>query len=120
TYTLEQYDAIVQRLRAGIPGVAITTDIIVGFPGETEQDFQATADYMARVRWDGAFLFKYSARPDTKAWRWTETVSEAEKGRRLETLIALQHGISGQIHDALIGREVEVLVEGPARRNPAQ
>ena len=120
TYTIEHYDALVQRMRAIIPGLAVTTDLIVGFPGETDEDFQATAQYMREVRWDGAFLFKYSARPDTRAWRWPETVSEDEKGRRLETLIALQHGISGELHDRLIGREVEVLVEGPARRNARQ
>ncbi len=120
TYTIEHYDDLVRRMRAAIPGLAVTTDLIVGFPGETDDDFRATRDYMERVQWDGAFLFKYSARPDTKAFRWPETVSEDEKSRRLETLIALQHGISGALHDRLIGREVEVLVEGTARRNDAQ
>ena len=116
TYTLDQYRAVVARLRAAVPGLALSTDIIVGFPGETEEDFERTAAYMREVRYDSAFLFKYSARPDTRAWRRPETVSEAEKGRRLEHLIAQQQAISGAIHDALIGREVEVLVEGPARR----
>ena len=119
TYTLDDYRDIVARLRAAIPGLALSTDIIVGFPGETEEDFERTAAYLREVRYDSAFLFKYSARPDTKAWRRPETVGEEEKGRRLERLIAQQQGISGAINDRLIGREVEVLVEGPARRRSA-
>jgi tRNA-2-methylthio-N6-dimethylallyladenosine synthase len=120
TYTIAEYDAVLARLRAAIPGLAVSTDIIVGFPGETEADFEATAAYMARARYDSAFLFKYSARPDTKAYRQGETVSEEEKGRRLTRLIEQQHRISGEIHDLLIGREVEVLVEGRARRDAGQ
>jgi tRNA-2-methylthio-N6-dimethylallyladenosine synthase len=116
TYTLARYRDVVARLRAAIPGLALSTDIIVGFPGESEEDFERTAAYMREVRYDSAFLFKYSARPDTRAWKRLETVSEEEKGRRLERLIAQQQGISGALNDRLIGREVEVLVEGPARR----
>jgi tRNA-2-methylthio-N6-dimethylallyladenosine synthase len=120
TYTIDAYDQVLSRLRTAIPGLAVSTDIIVGFPGETEDDYQRTVDYMKKVRYDSAFLFKYSARPDTRAHRWEETVSEEEKSRRLTALIEMQHGISGEIHDARIGQEVEVLVEGPARRNPGQ
>jgi len=116
TYTLAQYRDVVARLRGAVPGLALSTDIIVGFPGESEEDFEKTADYMRDVRYDSAFLFKYSARPDTKAWRWAESVSEPEKGRRLEHLLAQQQSISGALNDQLIGHEVEVLVEGPARR----
>jgi tRNA-2-methylthio-N6-dimethylallyladenosine synthase len=120
TYTLERYREIVAALRSRVPGIALSTDIIVGFPGETEEDFEGTAAYLGEVRYDSAFLFKYSARPDTRAWRWPETVSEEEKGRRLERLIAIQHAISGELNDAWVGRETEVLVEGPARRNGDQ
>jgi tRNA-2-methylthio-N6-dimethylallyladenosine synthase len=120
TYTIDSYRDIVRRLRAAVPGIAITTDIIVGFPGETEEDFQRTADVLAETRYDSAFLFKYSARPDTRAWRWPETVSEEEKGARLTHLIEQQHQISGELHDASVGREVEVLVEGPARKDSTQ
>jgi tRNA-2-methylthio-N6-dimethylallyladenosine synthase len=116
TYTLADYRDVVARLRAAVPGLALSTDIIVGFPGESVEDFEQTAAYMREVRYDSAFLFKYSARPDTKAWRQAETVSEAEKGRRLEHLLAQQQSISGALYDRMIGREVEVLVEGPARR----
>jgi len=120
TYTLAQYREVVARLRAAIPGIALSTDLIAGFPGETEDDHRATLDYMREVRWDSAFLFKYSARPDTKAFRWPETVGEDEKGRRLTELIELQHGISGEIHDRLIGTVEEVLVEGRGRRDDGQ
>jgi tRNA-2-methylthio-N6-dimethylallyladenosine synthase len=120
TYTIEQYREVAARIRAAIPGVGLSTDLIVGFPGETEEDFQETIAVMREMRWDSAFLFKYSARPDTRAWRWKESVSEPEKGARLQTLIDLQHGISGEINDALLGREVEVLVESVARKNPGQ
>jgi len=120
TYDVASYLALVERLRAAIPGVALSTDVIVGFPGETAEDFARTVELMERVRYDSAFLFKYSARPDTRAWRWEETVSEEEKGTRLTRLIGLQHVISGEIHAALTGREVEVLVESNARRDPGQ
>jgi tRNA-2-methylthio-N6-dimethylallyladenosine synthase len=117
TYTMAEYRAVAARLRAAIPGLAMSTDLIVGFPGETEADFEATVAAMREFRWDAAFLFKYSARPDTKAWRWPETVSEEEKGRRLTLLIDLQNSISAEINDALVGRTVEVLVEGRGKRD---
>jgi tRNA-2-methylthio-N6-dimethylallyladenosine synthase len=120
TYTLDGYRDVVRRLRAAIPGLALSTDLIVGFPGEDADDFRRTLDTVHEMRWDSAFLFKYSARPDTRAWRLPETVTEEEKGRRLQVLIDLQHRISAEINDALLGREVEVLVEGPARREPGQ
>jgi tRNA-2-methylthio-N6-dimethylallyladenosine synthase len=120
TYTLARYNQVAARVRERIPGVALSTDIIVGFPGETEEDFERTVTHMRATRYDSAFLFKYSARPDTRAARRPETVTEADKGRRLQTLVDLQHAVSGEINDGWIGREVEVLVEGPARRNPGQ
>jgi tRNA-2-methylthio-N6-dimethylallyladenosine synthase len=119
TYTLAQYECVLARFREAIPGVAASTDIIVGFPGETEADFEATRDYMARARFDSAFLFKYSARPDTRAFNMAETCTEEEKGRRLQILIDQQHAISGEIMDGYLGREVEVLVEGPSWRGKA-
>jgi tRNA-2-methylthio-N6-dimethylallyladenosine synthase len=115
-YTVEQYATLVERLRAAVPGLALSTDIIVGFPGEEESDFRTTYDFMAAVRYDSAFMFKYSAREGTKAYKWGETLSEEEKGRRLQEIIALQERISGEINRQTIGRTVEVLVEGPAKR----
>ncbi|MCS6926049.1 MAG: tRNA (N6-isopentenyl adenosine(37)-C2)-methylthiotransferase MiaB [Candidatus Binatia bacterium] len=117
-YTIEHYAALVERLRAALPDLALSTDIIVGFPGEDEADFRATYDFMAQVRYDSAFMFKYSPRQGTKAYKWGETVSEEEKGRRLQEIIALQERISREINRRLIGQTVEVLVEGPAKRQP--
>ncbi len=120
TYTLEGYREVVAALRGGIPDLALSTDIIVGFPGETEDDYARTIAYMTETRFDSAFLFKYSARPDTRAHRWPETVSEEEKGRRLQQLIDLQQGISAEKNEAWIGREVEVLVEETTKRGEHQ
>jgi tRNA-2-methylthio-N6-dimethylallyladenosine synthase len=116
-YTVAEYLALVERLRRAIPGIALTTDIIVGFPGEDEADFRATCELMRAVRYDSAFMFKYSARSGTKAFKWPETVSDDEKGRRLQTIIALQEEQSAAINQALIGATTAVLVEGPARRH---
>lgn len=120
TYTVAEYRDVVARLRRAVPGIALSTDVIVGFPGEDDSDFEATSALMREVRYDSAFLFKYSARPDTKAFRWPETVSEEEKGRRLTRLIDQQLAISAEINATWVGREVEVLVEGPARRDGDQ
>ncbi len=114
SYTMARYQRVLDRIRARVPGVAVSTDIIVGFPGETEADFLATAEYMKQARFDSAFMFKYSARPDTRSFKLPETVSEDEKGRRLQHLIDQQHQISGEIMDGYLGREVEVLVDGPS------
>jgi tRNA-2-methylthio-N6-dimethylallyladenosine synthase len=115
-YSVAQYVDLVERLRRAIPGLGLSTDIIVGFPGEEESDFLATCELMRAVRYDRAFMFKYSARSGTKAFKWAETVSEAEKGRRLQEVIALQEEQSAAINRTLIGSTTEVLVEGPARR----
>ncbi len=119
-HTMAHFTDVVARLRDAVPDLALTTDVIVGFPGETGEDFERTVAFMRATRFDGAFMFKYSARPDTRAHRMSETVSEEEKGRRLVRVIELQQGISAAMNDRWIGRKVEVLVEGPARRNPDQ
>jgi tRNA-2-methylthio-N6-dimethylallyladenosine synthase len=115
-YTADEYLRLVERLRAAVPGLALSTDIIVGFPGETEDDFEATLALMRAVRFDSAFMFTYSRRDHTRAGKWDETVAEDEKARRLQAVIALQERISAEINAGLVGREVDVLVEGPARR----
>lgn len=115
-YTAGEYLDLVERLRAAVPGIALTTDLIVGFPGETAADFEQTIELMRRVRYDSAFMFKYSRRSHTKAGKWDETVTEAEKGERLQRVIAEQEAISAEINRAAIGSTVEVLVEGAARR----
>jgi tRNA-2-methylthio-N6-dimethylallyladenosine synthase len=115
-YTAARYEALVDRLRERVPGIALSTDVIVGFPGEEDDDFAATEALLRRVRYDAAFLFRYSSRDGTRAARWPDDVPDADKARRLERLIALQETISAERNRALLGADVEVLVEGPARR----
>jgi len=115
-YRAAEYEALVARLRARVPGIALSTDVIVGFPGEDEADFAATEALMRRVQYDSAFLFKYSPRAGTRAFGWGDPVPDEEKSRRLRHLVDLQEGISAEINRGLVGARVEVLVEGPARR----
>jgi tRNA-2-methylthio-N6-dimethylallyladenosine synthase len=119
TYTAEAYRELVARMRERIPNLSISTDVIVGFCGETEADFMETHNLMAEIRYDSAFMFKYSSREGTLAHKTLDDdVSEEEKGRRLKEIIALQEGISHEINRGLIGETVEVLVEGESRRDP--
>ena len=121
TYTVAAYLDLVDRLRTAMPDACLSTDIIVGFPGETEADFEATLDLMRKVRYDSAFMFKYSQREGTVAHRdMPDTVSEKEKGRRLEAVIGLQNRISEEINQTYVGRELEVLVQGDARKGAGQ
>jgi len=115
-YTVDEYLALVERLRAAIPALALSTDIIVGFHGEDSSDFDATLGLMRAVRYDHAFTFKYSVREHTRAFRLGDSVTDEEKGRRLAAVIALQEAISLERNQASIGRVYPVLVEGPARR----
>ncbi len=115
-HSADEYVRLVEKLRANIPALAISTDLIVGFPGEKAEDFAATLDLVRTVRFDHAFMFKYSRREHTRAAKWAETVAEAEKGERLQELIGLQEHIGAEINAQLVGSEVEVLVEGVARR----
>ena len=117
TYTVEGYLGLVDELRVAMPEVCLSTDIIAGFPGETQSDFEATLALMAKVRYDSAFMFKYSARKGTVAFReMPDTVSEEEKVERLETVIAQQNRISEEINATYVGRTLEVLVQGDARK----
>jgi tRNA-2-methylthio-N6-dimethylallyladenosine synthase len=115
-YDTAAYLALVDRLRAAIPDLALSTDLIVGFPHEETEDFAATLDLVRAVRFDHAFMFKYSRRSGTKAHGWGETVGEDEKAARLAELIALQETIAAEKNRDLVGRTVSVLVEGPAKR----
>lgn len=117
-YTIEEFDLTVAKVRETVPDIALGTDILVGFPGETEEDFQATLAYVTQTRFDYAFMFKYSPRSGTAACKWPDTISEEEKGRRLQQIIDLQEQVSAEINVGYVGRETEVLVEGAARRSP--
>ena len=116
-YTVERYHDVVRRVRGQVPGIALSTDVIVGFPGETEEEFEATLDLMREVRFDDAYLYRYSKRDGTPATRFPESdfVSDEVAQRRLERLIQLQRDIQYQINRAEVGESREVLVERPAR-----
>ncbi|ADL07948.1 tRNA (N6-isopentenyl adenosine(37)-C2)-methylthiotransferase MiaB [Thermosediminibacter oceani] len=117
-YTREHYMELVKKLRDAISDIAISTDIIVGFPGETEEDFQDTLDLVRRVEYDQAFMFVYSKRKGTPAAEMENQVDEDVKKERLDRLMRLQDSISAKKNKALKGQVVEVLVEGPSRNNP--
>ena len=120
TYTVDEYRELVFNLRNQIPNLAISTDIIVGFCGETEEDFQQTHDLMGEMRYDSAFMFKYSDRDGTLANRTLEdNVPEEEKIRRLQSIIDLQYRISHEINQKRVGQTVEILVEGESRKSEA-
>src|SRR6266851_5043414 len=115
-YDRARYLEVVAALRSAVPGLALTTDIIVGFPGETEQDFQETVSLVEQVGYDDAFTFKYSPREGTPATRLTDAVSDAVAGERLERLVAAVRAIARRRNVALVGSTHEVLVEGRAKR----
>lgn len=115
-YTIEYYDDLLQKFREAIPDIGVTTDIIVGFPGEEEEHYQKTYDYIAKTKYDSAFMFKYSPREGAKAYDWGDPVPEEEKIRRLEGIIQLQESISLEKNQREVGRVTEVLVEGEAKK----
>ena len=119
-YTREQYLSLVARLRQAVPGIALTTDLIVGFPGETEEDFCDTLSLVEEVGFDSAYTFKYSRRTGTVAADLPGQVPEAEKKQRLARLNALQDGITAAIQAAYEGTCQEVLAEGPSPRRKTQ
>jgi tRNA-2-methylthio-N6-dimethylallyladenosine synthase len=119
-YTREHYLAKVASLRQACPGLALSTDLIVGFPGETEADFGQTLDLMREARFDQAFSFKYSPRPQTRAATFTDQVPEDVKAERLARLQALQDELTRLSHARLVGQEQEVLVEGRSKRSPEE
>ncbi|MER3403525.1 MAG: tRNA (N6-isopentenyl adenosine(37)-C2)-methylthiotransferase MiaB [Armatimonadota bacterium] len=119
-YTVEEFEAIVHKLRTRIPNIAITTDLIVGFPGETEGQFENTLRVVERIRFDGAFMFAYSPRPGTPAAQMDNQVPQHVKQERLERLIALQNRITCEINAQQVGKVFEVLVEGPSQKDPTK
>jgi tRNA-2-methylthio-N6-dimethylallyladenosine synthase len=119
-YTEEGYRGLIDQVRATLPDFALTTDIIVGYPGETEADFEATLALVRDVRFDGAFMFHYSEREGTRAARTQpDDVPSEVKGERLQRLVAEQEAISRARYADMVGRDVEVLVTGRSRKNEA-
>lgn len=114
-YSVEQYKDLLQYCREKIDGVTITTDIIVGFPGETEEDFQQTLQLLKDVRYDMAFTFIYSKRSGTPAAEFEEQVPEEVKRVRLQALMDVQNEISLELNQAMEGKVYDIIVEGPSR-----
>ncbi|MFL6057106.1 MAG: tRNA (N6-isopentenyl adenosine(37)-C2)-methylthiotransferase MiaB [Actinoallomurus sp.] len=120
SYRQEKYLGIIDRVRAAIPDAAITTDIIVGFPGETEEDFQATLDVVRRARFSGAFTFQYSKRPGTPAATLPDQVDPAVVKDRYQRLVAVADDVAWSENKAQVGRRLEVMVaEGEGRKDAA-
>lgn len=120
-YDVDKYMERISKIREVIPGAAITTDIIAGFCSETEEDHQATMELMRKVQYDGAFMFQYSERPNTKAARhFPDDVPLEVKTRRLNEIIELQSGISLEVNRRCVGETYEVLVEGTSKRDENQ
>jgi len=118
-YTREPYLDLVGEIRRRLPRATITTDLIVGFPGESQDDYALTLDLVEEARFDAAFTFLYNVREGTRAASWPDDVPLEEKKRRLARLIEVQERISLEKNRAMIGRTEELLVEGPARRSGA-
>ncbi|HXP34845.1 MAG TPA: tRNA (N6-isopentenyl adenosine(37)-C2)-methylthiotransferase MiaB [Chthoniobacterales bacterium] len=118
TYTAEKYVDLVRQVRDARKGTAITTDIIVGFPGETEDDYKQTRALVEEIEFDNAFLFRYSPRRDTPAAEMADQVDESIKEHRNHELLEVVNESARRINERLVGRTLEVLCEGPSKTNP--
>jgi len=119
-YTALEYRSMVRRLRKARPDVSLTSDFIVGFPGETESDFRATLDLARELEFDGSFSFVYSARPGTPASELRDDTPQEEKLERLQRLQTVLDGQARKVSEGMVGSRQRVLVEGPSRRDPAE
>ena len=117
-YTKEEFITLARKIKEKIPDIGLTTDIIVGFPGETEEDFQDTMDVVNEVGFENAFMFMYSKRSGTPAATMEEQVDEQVKSERLQQLMRLQNYKAKEESQKYLGKTVKVLVEGPSRKNP--
>jgi tRNA-2-methylthio-N6-dimethylallyladenosine synthase len=120
TYTAEKYIDLVRRIRQARQGIALTTDIIVGFPGETEDDYKQTRDLVEKTQFDNAFIFRYSPRRDTPAAKMPEQIEDLVKKERNHDLLQIVDESTRRAGERLVGRDVEVLCEGPSKTNPAR
>jgi tRNA-2-methylthio-N6-dimethylallyladenosine synthase len=120
TYTAEKYVDLVDRIRHARDGIAITTDIIVGFPGETESDYGQTRELVGQIQFDNAFVFRYSPRRDTPAAEMSDQIDESVKAERNQDLLRVVDESARRAGERLVGRDVEVLCEGPSKTNPAR
>ena len=120
TYTVEKYLRLIEQIRAARNEVAITTDVIVGFPGETEEDYEMTRALVNRVQFDNAFIFRYSKRTGTSAAEMAGQVDERVKEERNQDLLSIVDCSAKRANQRLVGRTVEILCEGPSKTNPAR
>lgn len=118
-YTKDDYLRLMEKLKAAVPHIAISTDIITGFPGETEEDFEETLDLVRRVEYDSAFTFLYSIRKGTPAAEYEDQIPEEIKHERFNRLVELVNEISARKNAAYVGKTVKVLVDGPSKNNSA-
>jgi len=119
-YTREQFVGIIKKLRRARPDIGITTDIIVGFPGETDEDFEETLSLAREVEFDNAYIFKYSQRRDTPAATMPDQVPQKIREERNKRLLETVNEIAARKYKQFVGRQVQILVEGPSRKNPAR
>jgi len=119
-YTAEKYAQLVGKIRAARPGIAITTDIIVGFPGETDSDYKATRDLAEQLQFDNGFVFRYSPRRETPAATMPNQIDESAKEARNQDLLGIINTSARCANERLVGTHVEVLCEGPSKTNPAR
>jgi len=119
-YTAEKYAQLVGKIRAARPGIAITTDIIVGFPGETESDYKATRDLAEQLQFDNGFIFRYSPRRETPAAAMLDQIDESVKEARNQDLLGIINASARCANERLVGTHVEVLCEGLSKTNPAR
>src|SRR5437763_2703844 len=120
TYTAEKYAQLVGKIRAARAGIAVTTDIIVGFPGETDSDYKATRDLVEHLQFDNAFIFRYSPRRETPAAAMPDQIDEGVKEARNQDLLGIINGSVRRTNEKLVGTRVEVLCEGPSKTNLAR
>ena len=119
-YTREKFLGIIKKLRAARPEIGISTDIIVGFPGETEEDFEQTMSLAREVEFDQAYIFKYSPRRDTPATDMPDQIPQRMREERNEVLLRTINEIAARKYEDFVGRHAQILVEGPSRKNPAR
>jgi tRNA-2-methylthio-N6-dimethylallyladenosine synthase len=119
-YTRSRYLGIIEQLRRVHPRMGISTDIIVGFPGETEADFEQTLSLAREVEFDQAYIFKYSQRRDTPAAGMPDQISREIREERNQRLLEVINGIAKRKYAAFAGGQVQILVEGPSKKNPAR
>jgi tRNA-2-methylthio-N6-dimethylallyladenosine synthase len=119
-YTRERFLEIIRKLRAVRPGIGLTSDVIVGFPGETEEDFEQTLSLCREVEFDNAYLFKYSQRKDTPAAAMPNQLPEELIETRHARLLEIVNAVAKRRYDAFVGRQVQILIEGPSKKNEAR